>query len=1287
MGAEPRRDPVILEVAMKDRHRRVAAWPLVLVAALAIAVSCDRLVEPPTHGDGLRLGSGAAPLLSMGGAAVPDRYVVVLKPHTEPRGLAGQLVGTAGGQVHHVYEHALKGFSMTLPPQALAGIRNHPAVAYVAEDAMVYPTTPVASGTQTDATWGLDRIDQRDLPLDGTYSYAATGAGVTVYVVDTGIRPSHEEFGGRASIGLDLVDDGQAGVDCNGHGTHVAGTIGGATYGVAKEVALVAVRVFGCHDGAPYSVVMAAVDWITATASPPTVVNMSLSGWGFDPLDDAIRNSVAAGLVYTVAAGNGWGDDACFLSPARVAEVLTVASSTPSDTRSPFSNVGDCVDLFAPGTAVTSAWHDSDTAVMVGNGTSMAAPHVAGVAALYLEVEPAASPTTVMAAVLATGTAGRLADVGAGSPDLLLYAPLTAPEPGPVIGLEPTTLRFNVFAAAEAAMLAAAGAPGHQLFAFRSAEQAPGKDFRAMAAAAASGSDRVVATGVESASVRLSNLGNEPLNWSAGVVAPWLGVAPTSGTVGVAGSTDLAVSIDATGLDRGHHYDEVVVEDPGALNSPRSVQVHVSVLGIVDLESGVPVPDLAGPAGSQQFFRIVVPEGAGALAVETYGGTGDLDLFVRYGDVPDPSQGYWDCLSAGWTNDEYCLLSNPPPGDWFVMLYGWDAYEGATLVATVTDPAPVIDLWPQHLEFHQLVEAGTGAMVPGAASPSSPDRELLRAARTLDMGKTYEAVRQNRMALASTSAPRWLWLFNMGTATLNWAASASPSWLSVAPASGTLEPWWSTELTATVDATGLGIGQHHGAIDVADPAALNSPQTASVTLNVVPLELLDLGIPATGLSGATDSYRYFRVTIPDGLPALDIRTFGGWGDVDLFVRHGSPPDLYWWELDCASTSWDNEERCLLPSPAGGHWYIVLYGFQAYDEVTLLAAEGTPAPTIDIWPSWLYFQGLSDPVTGELVAAAPPARRPDRQQVQAASTTATGKRFGARGQADANPASFYREQTLWLWNTGSAPLNWSVSSAQAWLSAAPTAGYLEPWDNTSILASVSAAGLPVGYHMGSLSIADPAATNSPQTVWVILDVWRLDLLQVGVPLDDLSGGWIEGPRFFRVTVPEGGTDLHVQTSGGTGDLDMFVRRGSPPDLYYWEFDCLSAGWTNDESCTFAGPADGDWYILLYPHDHFEGVTLLATATVPKEPWTLETLAALVRSLEADGLLSRGAANSLSAKLSAAMGARDRGQMATARRHLVAFINEVMSLQDAGRIDTATAHLLLQAAQEVMLALSG
>lgn len=361
---------------------------------------------------------------------IPGKYIVVFKDdvmraegaRAGAPGLAVavehatvDLAARLGLGVEQVYRHALPGFATTASPQSLRRLMLDPRVAYVEEDGMVY-----LDATQSNATWGLDRSDQRDRPLNGTYIYDYTASAVRAYVIDSGILASHTGFGGRVSGGYTAINDGRGTTDCNGHGTHVAGTIGSATWGVAKSVQLVPVRVFGCTGGSANSTIIAGIDWVRANRVLPAVANMSLGGGASSATDTAVNNLINSGVTVVVAAGNS-NANACNYSPARVANAITVGSTTSTDARSSFSNYGSCVNIFAPGSSILSAWSTSNTATNTISGTSMASPHVAGAAALYLSAFPSSSPATVRNAIYNKASTNKLTNIGTGSPNRLLY--------------------------------------------------------------------------------------------------------------------------------------------------------------------------------------------------------------------------------------------------------------------------------------------------------------------------------------------------------------------------------------------------------------------------------------------------------------------------------------------------------------------------------------------------------------------------------------------------------------------------------------------------------------------------------------------------------------------------------------------------------------------------------------------------------------------------------------------------------------------------------------------------
>ncbi|RSD31301.1 S8 family peptidase [Vibrio pectenicida] len=372
-----------------------------------------------------------APLLTVASnKGIKNKYIVVLKKpemmfegsqalvHFTQQTVAG-LANQHAFSAERIYDHVLSGFSATLTKEQLKSLQSDPQVDFIEQDQIV-SLDPILSdeGTQTNAVWGLDRVDQRNLPLSGSYNYNFDGTGVTAYVIDTGVTNTHIEFGGRSRSGYDFVDNDNDSTDCNGHGTHVAGTIGGNQYGVAKNVNIVGVRVLSCRGSGSNSGVIGGVNWVAANASGPSVANMSLGGGVSSSLDRAVASAVQSGISFALAAGNS-NADACNSSPAREPSGLTVGSTTSSDSRSSFSNWGNCVDVFAPGSSIKSAWYDGGYKTI--SGTSMAAPHVAGVTALYLDENNSLSPSQVSALIANRASTGKINDTR-GTVNKLVYS-------------------------------------------------------------------------------------------------------------------------------------------------------------------------------------------------------------------------------------------------------------------------------------------------------------------------------------------------------------------------------------------------------------------------------------------------------------------------------------------------------------------------------------------------------------------------------------------------------------------------------------------------------------------------------------------------------------------------------------------------------------------------------------------------------------------------------------------------------------------------------------------------
>jgi len=415
-----------------ERSSVLRGWTWLVPAAIVAFVGCQDSPLPTEPEIDTELTALTASVRDAGIGA--DEWIVVFRDGTnDPPGLAKKLVADHGGTIRFTYQHALRGFAGNIPPQAIEGIRHNPNVDYVEPDGVV---------TMSVGSWGLDRIDQRALPLDNSYSPVGTGAGVDAWILDTGVDYGlTTEMSFDTTRDWDFVSGDDDASDCQGHGTHVAGTVGSRTYGVAPGVTIIGVRVLNCAGSGTWAGVIAGIDHVVANMNGPTVANMSLSGGTNSSLNTAVANAVGAGVVMAVAAGND-NTDACTRSPASAASALTVASSTSSDSRSSFSNYGSCVDLFAPGSSIVSTLNGGGSGTK--SGTSMASPHVAGAAALLLGENLSWTPANVWSAMQSDATSGVISNA-AGSPNLLLHVSAGGdppPDPGCVTNCPTAFVRW-----------------------------------------------------------------------------------------------------------------------------------------------------------------------------------------------------------------------------------------------------------------------------------------------------------------------------------------------------------------------------------------------------------------------------------------------------------------------------------------------------------------------------------------------------------------------------------------------------------------------------------------------------------------------------------------------------------------------------------------------------------------------------------------------------------------------------------------------------------------------------
>ena len=576
---------------------------------------------------------------------IPNRYIVVFKD-TAMTNFRGEKQSTAtvanavgqrfGAKVERAFNHVLNGAVITTDVQNAKRLADDPEVAYVEADQIMR-----ISGTQTSATWGLDRIDQTNLPLNGSFTYPSS-SGVHAYILDTGIRGTHNDFTGRMGNGYTAVNDGQGTNDCQGHGTHVAGTVGGTTWGVAKNVTLHPVRVLGCDGSGSNSGVIAGMDWVTANAVKPAVANMSLGGGASQATDDAIARMTNAGIATVVAAGND-SSNACNYSPARAPSAITVGSTTSSDAMSSFSNYGSCVDVYGPGSNITSASYSSNTGSTSMSGTSMASPHLAGVAALYLAANPNATPSQVTTAIVNNSLTGKITGIPSGVNKFVniqfLNGDVVTPPTGGVLTKD-VAKSFS----------AATGQSAAYTF--------------------------VVPTGATNLTFKMSG------GTGDGDLYTKLGSAPTT-------TSYLAKSDGSTNAET------ITIAAPTAGTYHLLANAYAAVNGasiVASYQTGTTPPSgtvlVSGTAQSvtlatnaSKLYYITVPTGKTSLTFTLSGGTGDADLYARMTTAPTTTS--YTKKSDGSTNTETITFSAPAAGTYYLLVNAYAATNGASVKAVV----------------------------------------------------------------------------------------------------------------------------------------------------------------------------------------------------------------------------------------------------------------------------------------------------------------------------------------------------------------------------------------------------------------------------------------------------------------------------------------------------------------------------------------------------------------------------------------------------------------------------
>ncbi len=1096
-------------------------------------------------------------------ARVGGRVIVGIKPADARRGMVRPGVRALTKSQVESISRRLAGSGLRVTRNyglitAIAGVATDAAIAALLKDPNVEYVVPDRIHTLQDergprrtapGTMGamVETIPYGVAKIRAPEAWAAInpanyGAGVKLGILDTGGDFDHVDL--AFAGGFDAVLGSTAPADwddniavCEGHGTHVAGTVGAVrgnglgVVGVAPGASVYAIQifvefpdpVFGFPQcGAFTSDILAGVDW--AVTNGMQVLNMSYGGLGFDPAEHAAYQAAAAAGVHLIAASGNSGLPASGFTPASYPEVIAVSATDMNDSWASFSNSGPEVLVSAPGVGVTSTLPGNTYADY--NGTSMSAPHVTGLAALLLALDPTLSNASLRGLLavgaIDLGTAGRDDLFGEGRIDALNSVNLATQQ------------------ATSATQLAlvqqpGAGTSGQPL------APAPTVELRDPQNQPVLQAGVVVTATISSGPGVLSILGRRLKKSGTAEESKRLPVEPATTAVvtNASGQAVFSSLTIHTVLTAQHELTFTAGNLTPAVSDPFSVTGSVTTLA-----NGVTVSNLSGAYNSLKYFVLTVPAGLGVLNVTTTGGTGDADLAVQFG-VP-PTLGSYDCASAAIGNDELCSISNPSAGDWYVMLFAYEEYAGASLTATASGVGAT-----QMSLLQQPQNATSGQ--PLAPAP---------AVQLLDAQSQPVALAGVAVTAAISSGPGQVSVMPGRRTGKPGAAGADRS--PVRPLVTTVVTNANGQAVFTdLTVTSLATADHELVFSAPNVTPLvSNPFTVTGT---TPTPLTN-GVPVAGLSGAAGSATFFSLTVPAGQGSLTVTTAGGTGDADLYVKFGALPTTA--SFTCRSFTFTNDESCTIASPDAGEWYVLVRGFDPFTGVTLTATYAAVATQLALVQQPQNTNSAVPLVPAPVVQLRGAANQPIAQ----AGVSVTAAISSGPGQVSVLPAGASAGRAK------RSPVQPATSTVQT------------DANGQAVFSNLFVTSLATADHQ--LVFSAPNVTSVVSDPFTVTGSTPTTLTN-GVSVTGL-GGAAGSQVFFVIAVPAGQAGLTVVTTGGSGDADLYVRFGSLPTT--GSFDCRSFEFTNEETCGFNAPAAGNWYVLLRGFGTYAGVTLTATYSV-------------------------------------------------------------------------------------------